>query len=62
MFKIGAARANFFRYVVPASAVAAGYLFFDESVGGWQLIGTAFMAAGLVWISLERRAPTAVLH
>ncbi|NBD24038.1 DMT family transporter [Paenibacillus glycinis] len=62
MFKIGAARANFFRYVVPASAVAAGYLFFDESVSGWQLVGTAFMAAGLVWISLERRAPTAVLQ
>ncbi|WP_219835158.1 DMT family transporter [Paenibacillus sp. R14(2021)] len=59
MFKIGAARANFFRYVVPASAVAAGYLFFDESISTWQLTGTVFMAAGLVWISLERREPAA---
>jgi drug/metabolite transporter (DMT)-like permease len=55
MFKIGAARANFFRYVVPASAVTAGYFFYAESFTGWQLAGTAFMAAGLVWISLERK-------
>ncbi|BBH22813.1 hypothetical protein Back11_41580 [Paenibacillus baekrokdamisoli] len=55
MYKIGAARANFFRYVVPAAAVAAGYLFFDESITGWQLAGTVFMAAGLIWISLERK-------
>ncbi|MFC5651324.1 DMT family transporter [Paenibacillus solisilvae] len=56
MFKVGAARANFFRYVVPAAAVAAGYLFFDESVTVWQLTGTVLMAAGLVWISLERKS------
>ncbi|UVI30802.1 DMT family transporter [Paenibacillus spongiae] len=55
MFKVGAARANFFRYVVPAAAVAAGYLMFDESITGWQLLGTFFMAAGLVWITLEKQ-------
>lgn len=55
MFKVGAARANFFRYVVPASAVTAGYLFFGESFSGWQLAGAVCMAAGLVWISLERK-------
>ncbi|RAP74526.1 DMT family transporter [Paenibacillus montanisoli] len=55
MFRIGAARANFFRYVVPASAVAAGYFFFDEQVSGWQLGGTVFMIAGLVWISFEKK-------
>lgn len=55
MFRIGAARANFFRYVVPAAAVAVGYLFFAESISLWQLVGTLFMAAGLVWISLEKR-------
>lgn len=56
MLRVGAARANFFRYVVPATSVAAGYLFFDEAITGMQLAGTAFMAAGLVWIGLERQA------
>ncbi|SFT20442.1 DMT family transporter [Paenibacillus sp. BC26] len=56
MFKIGATRANFFRYVVPAAAVAAGYFFFSEQISGWQFGGTVFMVAGLVWISLEKRA------
>jgi drug/metabolite transporter (DMT)-like permease len=54
MYRVGAARANFFRYVVPASAMAAGFLFFHEGVSTWQLAGTLCMAAGLVWISLER--------
>lgn len=53
MYKIGATRANFFRYVVPASAMAVGFFFFQESISGWQLAGTLFMAAGLVWISME---------
>ncbi|MBW5445592.1 EamA family transporter [Cohnella sp. CFH 77786] len=57
MYRVGAARSNFFRYVVPASAVAAGYLFFGETVSGWQLAGTVLMAAGLIWISLERAKP-----
>jgi drug/metabolite transporter (DMT)-like permease len=52
---VGAARANFFRYVVPASAVIAGYLLFDERVTAWQLTGAVFMAAGLIWISMERK-------
>ncbi|SDW65964.1 DMT family transporter [Paenibacillus sp. CF384] len=55
MFRIGATRANFFRYVVPASAVAVGYFFFNEQISGWQLGGTVFMIAGLVWISLEKK-------
>jgi len=54
MFKIGAARSNFFRYVVPAAAVAAGYIMFDERITLWQISGTVFMAAGLVWISMEK--------
>jgi len=56
MFKIGAARSNFFRYVVPATAVVAGLLFFDESISGWQIVGAVFMAAGLVWISMEKKS------
>lgn len=55
MFKVGAARANFFRYVVPAAAVVAGVVFFDEGVTIWQLIGAVCMAAGLVWISMEKK-------
>ncbi len=59
MFKIGAARSNFFRYVVPATAVVAGLLFFDESISGWQIVGAVSMAAGLLWISTEKkRGPT----
>lgn len=59
MFKIGAARANFFRYIVPAAAVVAGYMFFDERVTVLQLGGAACMAAGLVWIGMERQAGAA---
>jgi drug/metabolite transporter (DMT)-like permease len=55
MFKIGAARANFFRYVVPAAAVVAGLIFFDESITVSQMVGAVFMAAGLVWISTEKK-------
>ncbi|MBD2872427.1 DMT family transporter [Paenibacillus arenilitoris] len=55
MFKVGATRSNFFRYAVPAAAVAAGYFMFDETITLLQLCGAACMAAGLVWISVERK-------
>jgi drug/metabolite transporter (DMT)-like permease len=55
MHHVGATRSNFFRYVVPAAAVAAGYLMFGEAITLWQVAGACFMAAGLVWISLERK-------
>ncbi|WP_256758906.1 DMT family transporter [Cohnella sp. WQ 127256] len=58
MFKIGAARANFFRYIVPAAAVIAGLVFFDEGITAWQLLGAVCMVAGLVWISTERKQIT----
>ncbi len=58
MFKIGAARANFFRYVVPASAVVAGLIFFEEGITVWQSAGAVCMAAGLVWISTEKKQPS----
>ncbi|ANE46479.1 membrane protein [Paenibacillus swuensis] len=54
MLRVGAARANFFRYAVPAASGIAGYFFFDEAISAWQIGGTVFMAAGLVWISLEK--------
>jgi len=55
MHHVGAARSNFFRYVVPAAAVAAGYIMFGEAITLWQVAGACFMAAGLIWISLERK-------
>ena len=55
MHHVGATRSNFFRYVVPAAAVAAGYLMFGEAITLWQVAGACFMAAGLMWISLERK-------
>ncbi|RKP53035.1 DMT family transporter [Cohnella endophytica] len=60
MFKVGASRANFFRYVVPAAAVVAGFFFFDEGISSWQIVGAVCMAGGLVWISKERRAQAVV--
>jgi len=56
MYKIGAARANFFRYAVPAAAVVAGFVMYDEAITFAQIAGGAFMLLGLVWISMERRA------
>jgi drug/metabolite transporter (DMT)-like permease len=55
MYRIGAARSNFFRYVVPAAAVAAGYMLFDEQITLWQVVGALCMAAGLIWITLEKK-------
>lgn len=55
MFRIGATRSNFFRYLVPAAAVIVGYLLFDEKITAWQIAGAVFMAGGLAWISLEKR-------
>ncbi|WP_438447212.1 DMT family transporter [Gorillibacterium sp. sgz5001074] len=54
MFKVGATKSNFFRYVVPAAAVVAGYLMYDEKVLLLQMLGALFMAAGLVVIQLEK--------
>lgn len=55
MIKVGATRSNFFRYAVPAAAVIAGYFMFDERITSLQMCGAACMAAGLVWISIERK-------
>jgi drug/metabolite transporter (DMT)-like permease len=54
MYQIGATVSNFFRYAVPVAAVIAGFIMFDEQIKWLQLIGAVCMAAGLVWISMER--------
>ncbi|GFN33124.1 DMT family transporter [Paenibacillus xylaniclasticus] len=56
MYRVGAARSNFFRYVVPAAAVITGYIMFDEQITLWQIGGGIVMAAGLIWISAERKS------
>jgi len=55
MYRVGAARSNFFRYAVPAAAVVAGYAMFDETISLYQIAGAVFMAFGLVWIGSERK-------
>lgn len=55
MKSVGATRANFFRYMVPASAIVTGYFFFSEALTVMQIIGAVMMVIGLVWISMERQ-------
>lgn len=57
MYRVGATRANFFRYVVPVAAVITGYFVFNEQITLWQTIGALFMAGGLVWITMEKNNP-----
>lgn len=56
MFRVGGTRSNFFRYTVPATAVVAGYILFDETISLVQIGGTLIIALALVWISLEKQA------
>ncbi|MFD2115321.1 DMT family transporter [Paenibacillus yanchengensis] len=51
MFRVGATRANFFRYAVPAAAMITGFIMFGESITLFQVLGALVMAAGLVWIT-----------
>lgn len=62
MFKVGATKANFFRYLVPLTATLMGYVLFQESITAIQIVGTLLMAFGLVWISLEKKKEDAVLQ
>lgn len=54
MKTVGAARANFLRYLVPGVAVAAGFVMYREVVAIWQVLGGLLMLAGLLWISSEK--------
>jgi len=55
MFKVGATKANFFRYLVPLTATIMGYVVFKESITLIQILGSLLIAFGLVWISLEKK-------
>lgn len=54
MKRVGATKANFYRYIVPGTAAVAGFLFFDEAVYLMQIIGGLIMVAGLIWIGTEK--------
>jgi len=54
MHKVGATKANFYRYLVPAAATLAGALFFAEPILPLQITGGVIIVLGLVWISLEK--------
>ena len=60
MTLIGAARANFLRYLMPAAAVIAGFLMYGEKIVIWQVGGGLIMALGLAWISTEKKATVEV--
>lgn len=55
MKHVGAAKANFFRYFVPAAAVMAGAFFFNEPIWAAQIVGGVVIVFGLVWIGTERK-------
>ncbi len=55
MKHVGAAKANFFRYFVPAAAAVAGALFFNEAIWITQIVGGLVIILGLVWIGTERK-------
>ncbi|MDC3415984.1 DMT family transporter [Aquibacillus salsiterrae] len=60
MKKVGAAKANFYRYFVPVAAAASGVLFFNEQIMLPQIIGGLIIVLGLVWIGTERKQPIAI--
>ena len=55
MKHVGAAKANFFRYFVPAAATVAGAFFFNEPIWAAQIVGGLVIVLGLVWIGTERK-------
>lgn len=54
MSRVGATKANFYRYLVPAAATLTGALFFAEAILPLQIVGGLVIVVGLLWISLEK--------
>ncbi|MFA9558841.1 DMT family transporter [Evansella sp. AB-rgal1] len=55
MNKVGATKANFYRYVVPAAAAIAGAMFFNEPIMFAQILGAIIIMSGLLLIGFEKR-------
>lgn len=53
MQHVGATKANFYRYIVPAAATVTGALFFAETILPMQILGGIIIVLGLIWISRE---------
>jgi len=51
---VGATKANFYRYLTPATATVAGALFFNESIALLQIVGAIIIVIGLIWISRDK--------
>lgn len=62
MSKVGAAKANFYRYFVPAAAALTGALFFSEQIFITQMIGGIVIVLGLVVIAMERKPQQVVVE
>lgn len=60
MNKVGAAKANFYRYFVPASATVTGALFFNEQIFVTQIAGGLVIVLGLAFIAMEKKPKIAV--
>jgi len=60
MNKVGAAKANFYRYFVPASATVTGALFFNEQIFVTQIAGGLVIVLGLAFIAMEKKPKIAI--
>nr|WP_285842667.1 DMT family transporter [Metabacillus litoralis] len=60
MNKVGAAKANFYRYFVPASATVTGALFFNEQIFVAQIAGGLVIVLGLAFIAMEKKPKISV--
>lgn len=60
MKQVGAAKSNFFRYFVPASAAVTGAIFFNEAIYFTQILGGLIIILGLIWIGMEKQKPIPV--
>lgn len=51
---IGAGNTSIIGSIGPVATIGLGYLFLGEGFGGWQLLGTITVIAGVLWISLKK--------
>jgi drug/metabolite transporter (DMT)-like permease len=46
----------------PIMATIVAWVFLDEKLGGWELIGIVVTLSGIAWVVLERRLPSDKFH
>jgi drug/metabolite transporter (DMT)-like permease len=57
--RIGAGRASMAAMIGPVATIALAFVILGEPVSGWQVVGTAFVLAGVYVLTLP---PSAVAH